>query len=430
MSRETLAGIIAALTLISACSEAPAPESSAATSSSGTGVGGASTTSSTGNVSASTTTGSGTGGYPAPVPDQATTYQINAAHAGDQPDDTLTPPLMQRWTLDLHGAISYPLIAGGRVFVTVTNADAQMVPLPGSRLFALEQATGKTVWGPVDLGGKGMSLAAYDDGQVFTVNSEGVTRSFDAATGKEGWSLDLAGIPVFTSPPVATMGKVFVVGGKHLSVIAQATGKLMWTREVQGTEYSAPIVSATAAFVAVPGSCVESLELVKGFPNWQLYDCHAVTEGRTPALFDGTLYVRNPISVSSTNLVLDAATGAQTGTFEADVVPAFHDKRGFFLSQGALSAKDLPAQTEAWSFKGDGMLASAPIVVNGHVYIGGSVGMLYALDEHTGKTVWSTDVGTPILAPFESNQSPTIAGLAAGGGALIVPAWQHLAAYW
>jgi outer membrane protein assembly factor BamB len=400
--------------------------SSTSSSATSTGSGGSGGTAS----ATSSTTTSSTGGYPAPVPDQATTYQINAAHAGDQADDTLTPPLMQRWTLDLHGAISYPLIAEGRVFVTVTNADAQMVPLPGSKLFALEQATGKTAWGPVDLGGKGMSLAAYDDGQVFTVNSDGVTRSFDAAMGKEGWSLDLPGITGFTSPPVATMGKVFVVGGKHLSVIAQATGKLLWTREIQGSQYTAPIVSATAAFVAAPGSCVESLELVKGFPNWQLFDCHGSSEGRTPALFDGTLYVRNPISVSSTNLVLDAVTGAQTGTFEADVVPAFHDKRGFFLSQGALSAKDLPAQTEAWSFKGDGMLASAPIVVNGHVYIGGGKGMLYALDEHTGKTVWSTDVGTPILAPFESTQSPTIAGLAAGGGALIVPAWQHLAAYW
>jgi outer membrane protein assembly factor BamB len=400
---------------------AAATSSSSSTNSSGTG--------GAGGVSSTTAT-SGTGGYLAPVPDQATTYQINAAHAGDQPDDTLAPPLTQRWTLDLHGAISYPLIAGGRVFVTVTNADAKMFPLPGSKLFALDQATGKTAWGPVDLGGKGMSLAAYDDGHVFVVNSEGVVQSFEASTGKVVWSLDLAGIPLFDSPPVATMGRIFVVGGKHLSVIAQATGKLMWAREVQGTEFSSPIVSANAAFVAVPGSCVESVELVKGFPNWQLYDCHAVTEGRTPALFDGTLYVRNPMSVSATNLVLDAVTGAQTGTFEADVIPAFHDKRGFFLSQGTLSARDLPAQTEAWSFTGDGMLASAPIVVNGNVYVGGSKGMLYALDAATGKTVWSTDVGTPILAPFESHASPTIAGIAAGGGALIVPAWQHLAAYW
>ncbi|MEP7123460.1 MAG: PQQ-binding-like beta-propeller repeat protein [Byssovorax sp.] len=416
--------VVTVVALLSACAppdaaSGAATSSSAATGSSG-GAGGASSTSTT-----------GAGGYPAPVLDQATTYQINATHTGNQSGDNLAPPLKQRWTLDLHGAISYPLIAGGRVFVTVANSDATLKPVGGTKLFALDQATGSTAWGPFDPGGSGMALAAYDSGQVFVVNSDGVVQALDAATGKVGWSVDLPNNTYFTSPPVATMGKVFLVGGAALTALDQGTGKVLWKHPIQASAFSSPIVSATAAFTAGPGSCAFSFPLSKGAPNWQLSDCASDLGGRTPALFEGTLYVRNPPFAPSGNLLFDAATGTATGTFEAEAIPAFHDKRGFFLSKGTLSAKDLPAQTQAWSFAGDGMLTSAPIVVNGHVYAGGSAGMLYALDEHTGEMVWSTDVGSPILLPYEDiDKSPTIAGIAAGGGALIVPAWSHLNAYW
>ena len=47
-------------------------------------------------------------------------YQIDATHSGAQ-YDSVTPPLTQRWSRDLGGQISYPLIAGGRIFVTVAN---------------------------------------------------------------------------------------------------------------------------------------------------------------------------------------------------------------------------------------------------------------------------------------------------------------------
>ena len=412
---------------LSGCSDARTPATGPATSSSdpattaGSGSGGASSTSSS----------SGTGGgYPAPVPDQATTYQCNPLHTGDQPGDTLAPPLTQRWTLDLHGAVSYPLIAEGRVFVTVTNADAQMVPQPGAKLFALDQATGKNAWGPVDLGGKGMSLAAYDDGHVFTVNSEGVVQSFDAATGQVGWSLDLDTLTAFTAPPVATRGNLYIVGGGFVSTFRQSTGQMLWKHPLQGGAYTSPVIADAGIYIAIPGTCVRHFNVETGESDWSVYANCQGNEGRTPALFDGLLYVRNPPGGGKASFLVDVAAQKETGTFEADVIPAFYDKRGFFLFDGALAARDLPSQTQTWSFKGDGKLVSAPIVANGNVYIGSSSGMLYALDAQGGNMVWSTDVGNPLLAPFESTQSPTIAGIAVGGGALIVPAWQHLAAYW
>src|SRR4051812_11578179 len=51
--------------------------------------------------------------------DAAVAYQINPAHTGTQSGDPLKPNLARSWEVDLEGNVSYPLIAGGAVFVTV-----------------------------------------------------------------------------------------------------------------------------------------------------------------------------------------------------------------------------------------------------------------------------------------------------------------------
>src|SRR5438309_8022173 len=48
--------------------------------------------------------------------DDSVAYRINAAHTGAQPD-TLTAPIQLAWRANLGGRPSYPLIAGGRIFV-------------------------------------------------------------------------------------------------------------------------------------------------------------------------------------------------------------------------------------------------------------------------------------------------------------------------
>src|SRR2546421_8947255 len=51
--------------------------------------------------------------------DLAVTYQVDVAHSGVQADDQLAPPFSRRWNVTLPGPVSYPLIAGGYVYVTV-----------------------------------------------------------------------------------------------------------------------------------------------------------------------------------------------------------------------------------------------------------------------------------------------------------------------
>ena len=51
--------------------------------------------------------------------DQARMYQLNSTHTGASTTPGLTPPLKRRWTINFGQPISYPLIADGKVFVTV-----------------------------------------------------------------------------------------------------------------------------------------------------------------------------------------------------------------------------------------------------------------------------------------------------------------------
>src|SRR5262249_39394991 len=122
--------------------------------------------------------------------DPAVTYQQNPAHDGNQPNDPLAPPLAQRWSVTFSGHVSYALIANGEVFVMVghpnTLANSSTYTF-GASLHALSQSSGSELWS-YDMPAKGIyasnfGAAAYDNGQVFAVNSDGTMNAFDASTG-------------------------------------------------------------------------------------------------------------------------------------------------------------------------------------------------------------------------------------------------------
>ncbi len=125
-------------------------------------------------------------------------------------------------------------------------------------------------------------------------------------------------------------------------------------------------------------------------------------------------------TTTNVNLIFDAATGQQLGTFNSIVIPAFGATTGFFLGNGELNAVDLGTGSPNWSFAGDGQLVSAPIVIDNAVVMGSSSGLVYALD-NSGNVLWSGSAGAPISAPDEQNAT-LLTGIGAGDGYLVVPA--------
>src|SRR5687767_334486 len=365
----------------------------------------------------------------AQVSEQARNFQIDATHTGATTSATLTPPLKQRWVVNFGQPISYPLIADGRVYVTVKNAS-----VPGTTLFALNAANGATLWSS-NLGGSfPWSGSCYENGRVFALNASGLLRAFDGATGNVVWSALLPNQFMFTSMPTVRDGVIYTGGagsGGTVYAVNATDGALLWTRSVANGDHSSPAVTSDGVYVSYACPNVYKLDPVTGAVIWHFAPGCSGGGGKTPALYNDRLYVRD-----SAGTIHDSFTGALIGNFVAKNTPVFSGSRGFFLegpnffgSFGTLRGRDVDTNAVLWSFAGDGSLQSAVLAVNDYVYVGSASGKLYAVNAATGQQVWVTQSGTSIPFVDEHNVSQPVTSFASGEGLLVVPTSTTLVAY-
>jgi outer membrane protein assembly factor BamB len=323
-------------------------------------------------------------------------------------------------------AISYPLIAGGMVFVTTADTNGSY----GNKLWALDENSGMTIWS-VDLPGTYFFAdAAYDSGKVFVVNFDGLMKAFDAASGSPLWSVNLPDQYAFTSAPTAVNGTVFVGGagsGGTVYAVDETNGAVLWMMPVENGDSSSPAVTGGNVYVSYVCPQSYAFDAANGQQLWHHASCCEGGGGATAVVHDGRVYVRDDFCDPMTGLVLDANTGDPIGGFESDTPPAFIGDLVLYFHNQTLVGVDIPSGQQLWSFAGDGDLSSAPLIVNQTIYIGASSGTLYGLNT-SGQQIWSTQVGAPIPFPGEGNAVVTT-GLGSGDGLLIVPTDSVLFAY-
>jgi outer membrane protein assembly factor BamB len=367
----------------------------------------------------------GTGGSINPptatAADESVSHQVNPVHSGGQPSDALTPPLTQKWSIELGGSVSYPLIAGGRVFVVVQPAGNA-----GPRLYALDRATGRPIWGPIPLSDvRGHAILAYDNGRVYVLApapsqvpaSGSFLHAFDAANGTEMWSRGGPG------NPVATQGQLFA-GPRRFD---EETGHQLWHPVTDNVDGFLDDVSQSGVYLTEGCEFAFDIAPSDGHIVWR----HTGTQctsgpSEESVLYGGRLYMHE--SVTSTQTILHASTGAAVGTYTSDTPPAFAGNLAYFMNGGTLEAHNLPGLGVAWTFAGDGGLVTAPVVVNGVVYVGSSSGTLYGLNSASGVLKWSGAVGAAMSRP-DSIFADELTGFGAGEGTLVVPAGTRLVAY-
>lgn len=365
---------------------------------------------------------------------EATAYQIDSRHDGDQGSPALsTRSLGRKWTVTLGGTgggddeagdVSYPIIASGRVFVTVENTQSY-----GSELYALNAATGRKEWS-VALGGTyGFSALAYDGQRLFAINNDGVLTAFNPGTGHEAWTVALPGYD-FTAAPVAYDGAVYVAGAPNTSggalwAVSEATGRIIWTASVNGVGNSSPAVSSSGVYLSL--DCQQDYRFsLAGALIWHHSpDCYG-GGGSTTVIHGDSVYARGAAATDSP-LLLSKSTGRVTGSFASSTAPAVAGRTMYTLEQGKLVAVSASGSPDRWKF-GDGSLVTAPIVAGSVVYVASSNGRVYGVSATTGRQVWSEKAGAQILGPDEQNADVLI-GMAAAGGLLVVPAGRSLTAF-
>jgi outer membrane protein assembly factor BamB len=299
----------------------------------------------------------------------------------------------------------------------------------GTQIFAIDAATGVTKWSHAISGTYFWSNAAYDHGQVFVVNFDGLVSAFRAASGSLNWSAQMPGQRAFSSPPTAKKGMLYLAGageGGTLYAVDEKNGDVLWTDEVANGDNSSPAIGAGRVYVSYPCQYY-GFNRKTGALDWNDNEGCDGGGGKTPVYFGKQVYVRD-----GGGLILDAKNGAQRGTFQSTPAPAFMtvdtNAYRFTLSSSTLNCTDVTSGQSLWNFAGDGHLSTAPITIDKYVIEGSTSGNLYVLDGKSGKVVSTTKVGASIPAPDEQDVSEPLTGLGAADGEMIVPAGSQLIA--
>jgi outer membrane protein assembly factor BamB len=365
----------------------------------------------------------------------ATNFQADAAHSGNAGKAGLRAPLRQRWTRRIGGRPSYPVIAGGRVFVTVTRPG-----LRGASVLALSPRSGRVLWRR-DLGPEPAGAAlAYDRGRLFVARQNYYLEgpgllALDPRDGRVLWT---SGVSLFeANPPVATGGVVYL-NAEGVSVLAfrESDGARIWNALSDSGAGGAPAIAGDGVF-AVMSNCpdVHRFDRATGAQVWHRENgCHG-GGGSVASVHRGRVYALegdHPVGGD----VYDAATGAHVRRLISSEPPAFAGRVGVFsdawpgreaFAAGAtLVARDVRTDRVRWRFRGDGSIEAPPLIAGGIVYAGSGSGRVYGVSLRSGRRVWRTRPGPPIPG---ARGEPVPNGLAAGGGLLVVPALGRVVAY-
>lgn len=357
-----------------------------------------------------------------PPPSGSVAFQIDASHSGSLEGVALGPPLRRLWSTELGEHISYPIVVGDRVFVTVPEPDALR-----SRVHALDSTTGTVEWSYAVPGHRRWSALAYDSGNLYVLNSDGFLVALDPATGAERWGSPMPNQSSTHAPPSAQGGTVFVDvagSGRTLYSVDGNSGELLWMQKTIGG-WGAPTLTTQRVFGADPCVNIQALFREAGQEAWTHRTGCSGGGGRQTAYEDGRLYARDN---RNSGYVFDSSSGELLQTFPMDGTPAVQGDSAFFVDDGQLIARDTSAGSTVWSFEGDGTLASAPLLIDGVVYVGSSSGVLFGVDPATGALLWSYELGDPVAV---GNQRLGVAptGMGVGRGILVVPTGSSLVAF-
>ena len=356
---------------------------------------------------------------------QSLGFQITPDHTGQLYFPSMSPPLSMKWSVNLGGTVSYPIVVGSRIFVVAGTNSAE--------LMALDAATGGVLWmqaaPPPNYSWAG---AAYENGTLFALGLFQGMYAFSAIDGHQVWS---ASFPYgdFLYPPTALNGIVYASSGDGTVAYAvrESDGAVLWTTSIGYYGNSAPAVTSEGAYFAYPCGNTYKLSLM-GQQIWS-YDgtCYGGT-GSSAAVYQGLVYVRSVYGLPSDSIRLHAADGSYAGGYDSKYVPAFWQNIAFYIEPNYLAGFDVDTSRFQWvqlPQNGDSYSCGA-IVVNGIVYSATTNGKLYGYSADSGNQMFSANLGQGASCPQDGPYwTPPLSGLAAGNGLLVVPAGSQLVAY-
>lgn len=283
----------------------------------------------------------------------------------------------------------------------------------------------------------GINSIVTGNGKVYVTNDlyfgQGILYALNESDGKESWRATFGHI-LALDPPAAKDGLIYVkVGGqtdKSLWSFDASNGmpRYKWTLEGQSANYLSPTIYRNQIYVGggYSGGDIYALNSLDGTQSWRSRpESHGAWDLYTPAVDENRVYHHN----GTTLFIIDRNSGKelrqivdQSGSFSTSsyhAAPMLGNNSNVIAFSGSafsgmaganteqyeqrkLSSFNAANSTYLWSTK-DTYL-TAPAIANGIIYAARNDPMsLDAIDETSGKVLWSWAPTNPIDTSFHRN---------------------------
>jgi len=219
-------------------------------------------------------------------------------------------------------------------------------------------------------------------GRLYAMDTEGMVRAFDAATGHEQWRqafrLPESTGSVFGGGAAFNDGKVYITTGLgEVAGIDAATGKVAWRVKPAGPLRGSPTIAFGAVYVMTQDNQIVALNEADGAQQWS-----------------------ESGSVAQTGVFGVAAAAAGQGTivagYSSGELIAYRYENGRQLWSDALARTSIATSVSTLTD-----IDADPIIERGRVYALGQGGRMAAYELVTGQRVWELNlagISTPAVA--------------------------------
>lgn len=347
--------------------------------------------------------------------DNWTNLSGNPQHTGISPD-TLRLPLTPAWVTNVKANLFMvsPLIYKGNVYVASVDENL----LGEAYIYALNASNGTLRW-KYKVRNSIKNTITADKGLIFAQDAEGYLYAVDAMTGQPAWEkkLNVNRLPAIAEGLVTADGVIYAGTGKGLCASDAITGKTLWTNSGWGQREGSTTTLSLAKNTLVSGSQWQALfgnNATTGQMMWSNGKNGLSDRGASAAIYENRIYI---ISRSSL-FILDLFTGEvivrKELPMQVDVTstPLLTDTKIIFgTSQSGLVALDRETLDLKWHFETGtsyiytapytrppfSAIETSPLLSGKTVFVGASDGVLYGIDEESGKCVWKHETGSPVF---------------------------------
>jgi outer membrane protein assembly factor BamB len=238
--------------------------------------------------------------------------------------------------------------------------------------------------------GRGSSLTArlssapvVAEGRVYTIDTLGAVRAFDAQTGAQIWASQTPNdrgneASLYGGGIAYVNGFIYATNGLgYVAALDVRTGGIAWQKRPGGPLRGAPTVANGAIYVMSQDNQIYSLKQIDGTTNWSqpaALEIAGVFGSASPAVGQGTV----------------------VAGFSSGELNAYRYENGRMVWQDALQRTSIRTSVSSLSD-----IDADPVIDNGQVFAVGQGGRMVGLELNTGQRLWELNIAgiaTPWVA--------------------------------